>query len=133
MGALILDASVVLALLNPADTLGPAVVRALAAARERADEFVLPASAMAESLVWTARDRPDQLDILVRRLTGLFGQARPVDQQVAVATARLRARHRALRLPDALVIATAVVADGTVLTCDGRLASVDPRVQVLSP
>lgn len=133
MAALILDANVVLAFLNPADPLGPTAGLALAAARERDDEFVLPASAMAESLVWTARDRPDQLDVLVRRLTGLFGRARPVDQQVAVTAARLRARHRALRLPDALVIATAVVDDGTVLTGDERLASVDPRVQVLSP
>jgi len=37
------------------------------------------------------------------------------------------------RLPDALVIATGIVDDATVLTCDKRLADVDSRVQVVNP
>ena len=56
-----------------------------------------------------------------------------VDADVAKAAARLRARHRSLRLPDALVIATGIVDDAAVLTCDRRLAAVDDRVQVLDP
>lgn len=131
MGAVVVDASVILAFLNPNDTMAGPVRRALGAARERADTFVLPASVLAESLVWTARDRPDRLDDVVARLTALFGEERVVDREVAVAAARLRAGHRSLRLPDALLLAVGVVEDAAVLTCDTRLAAVDPRVQVV--
>lgn len=82
--------------------------------------------------MWTARDRPDQLDAAIARMTTLFGAVRVVDHPVAVAAARLRAAHRSLRLPDALVIATGVVDDAAVLTCDKRLAAVEERVTVLT-
>ncbi|WP_300018258.1 PIN domain-containing protein [Pseudonocardia sp.] len=131
MGAVVVDASVVLAFLNPRDTMGAAVRRVLGACRERADTFVLPASVLAESLVWTARDRPDRLADMVSRLTSLFGPGRVVDRDVAVAAARLRAGHRSLRLPDALMLAVGVIENATVLTCDTRLRAVDPRVQVV--
>lgn len=52
---------------------------------------------------------------------------------MATAAARLRARHRDLRLPDAFVIATGIVDRATTLTYDRRLASVDSSVQVLVP
>ncbi|OLT10974.1 hypothetical protein BJF78_28140 [Pseudonocardia sp. CNS-139] len=65
------------------------------------------------------------------RIVGLFGPVRPVDEEVAVTAAELRGRHRSLRLPDALVVATGIVEDAVVLTCDKRLADVDPRVQVV--
>lgn len=131
MGALVLDASVILAFVNPTDALAVPVRDALGQARTRDQVFVMPASVLAESLVWTARDRPDRLEDLVARLVGLFGDERVVDREVAVAAARLRTRHRSLRLPDALVIATGVVESAAVLTCDKRLATVDDRVQVI--
>ncbi len=131
MGAVVVDASVILAFLNPSDTMGGPVRRALGSARAQEDTFVLPASVLAESLVWTARDRPDRLDDMVSRLTSLFGAERVVDRDVAVAAARLRAGHRSLRLPDALMLAVGVVDDAAVMTCDTRLAAVDPRVQVV--
>jgi PIN domain nuclease of toxin-antitoxin system len=56
---------------------------------------------------------------------------RPVDREVAVATARLRALHPALRLPDALVLATAEVDDADVLTADRRWSAYSARVTVL--
>jgi predicted nucleic acid-binding protein len=133
MGALVLDASVILAFVNPTDALSGTVRYALGQARTHEHTFIMPASVLAESLVWTARDRPDRLDDLVMRLITLFGDERVVARDVAVATARLRARHRSLRLPDALVLATGVVDDAGVLTCDQRLAQLDPRIQVLAP
>ena len=50
----------------------------------------------------------------------------------ATAAAELRARHRWLRLPDALVLGTAVADDAVVLTGDRRLARLPDLVRVLS-
>ena len=43
-----------------------------------------------------------------------------LDTEIAVAAARLRARHRSLRLPDALVIATAMLAGADQLVTTDR-------------
>jgi len=48
-----------------------------------------------------------------------------------VAAARWRARHQALRLPDALVLATADAAADVVLTGDKQWAAPDRRVSVI--
>lgn len=129
MGALTLDASVVIGLLQPDDAHHASTRAALADARLRGERFVLPASVLSEAMVGgyrlsTAVDRQ-------RRIIGLFGSVRPIDGAVALAAAEIRARHRSLRLPDALVVATGVVEEAAVLTCDRRLADVDPRVRVI--
>jgi predicted nucleic acid-binding protein len=131
MGAIVLDANVVIGLLDPDNAHHRSTRAALAEARLREDEFVLPASVLSEAMVGayrlgTAADRR-------RRIVTLFGPVRAVDEAVALAAAELRAKHRSLRLPDALVIATGVVEDAAVLTCDQRLAAVDDRVEVIRP
>ena len=68
-----------------------------------------------------------------RDLVGLFGPVRIIDQDVVSATARLRGRHRALRMADAFVIATGIVDRAITLTYDRRLGSIDPSVRVLVP
>jgi PIN domain nuclease of toxin-antitoxin system len=58
-----------------------------------------------------------------------------LDSSVVIALfdpAELRSRHRGLRLPDALVLATAEVdAADRVLTADKRWAAADERVEVV--
>ena len=54
---------------------------------------------------------------LVRRLPI---EVVPLDVEIASAAARLRARHRSLRLPDALVIASASVAGADRLVTTDR-------------
>ncbi|EHN12149.1 hypothetical protein PAI11_09420 [Patulibacter medicamentivorans] len=49
----------------------------------------------------------------------------PVDDEVAVAAAALRGRVRSLRLPDALILATADLHADAVITGDARWASVE--------
>lgn len=57
----------------------------------------------------------------------------PVDEEVAVTAAQLRATHRSLRLPDALVLATApAVKADAVLTGDEQWLRIDSRVQLIS-
>lgn len=129
MGKVALDSSVVIGFLRPVDAHHHSARAELASARLRQEEFVLPASVLSEAMV--GGYRAGTADVMRERIVGLFGPVRPVDEDVAVVAAQLRARHRALRLPDALVIATGVVDDAVVLTCDRGLHDVDPRVQVV--
>lgn len=131
MGAVVVDSSVVIGFIKPEDAQHEAAVAEIRAARIREDVLVLPATVLAESLVASYRAGPDIAEQMRRDLTAFFGAVRPVDERVAAVSARLRSSVRSLRLPDALVIATGVVDDAIVLTCDQRLGNIDPRVQVI--
>jgi predicted nucleic acid-binding protein len=48
----------------------------------------------------------------------------PVDRDIARRAALLRGSHRALRLPDAISLATALVAGAEILTFDRRLSKI---------
>lgn len=131
MGRVVLDTSVVIGLLKPDDRHHDRAVRTIADARARGDEFVLPASVFSECLVHPYRRGDAQA--VQKVLLGLFGPVRELDAAVALASAQLRLAHPGLRPEDAWVIATGIVDDAAVLTCDRRWAGVDPRVQVLEP
>lgn len=131
MGAVALDTSILIGFLQADDLHHPSARAALADAHRRRDRFVLPAVVLAEVLVGAYRH--DTAPDLRRRIVELFGPVRVVDESVAVRAAELRGRHGALRLPDALVIATGLVDDAVVLTCDRRLGSVGTGVHVVAP
>jgi predicted nucleic acid-binding protein len=134
VGAVVLDSSVVLGILDPEDVHHPAAVAELRRRESAGDWFVIPSLVLAEVLVGVARAEPGALERRQRDLSSAFDTARPLDEAVAVAAARLRARHRSLRMPDAIVIATGIVDEvDAILTADRRWAGVDPRVVVLSP
>jgi predicted nucleic acid-binding protein len=134
VGAVVLDSCIVLGLLDPEDAHHPAAVAELRRRESAGDAFVLPSLVLAEVLVGVARAEPGALERRQRDLVAAFGTARPLDEPVAVAAARLRARYPSLRMPDAIVIATGVVDEvDAILTADRRWAGVDPRVVVLSP
>lgn len=95
------------------------------------DELHLPASAYSEVMVGAhrariadeVRERVDELELLID----------PIDRAMADAAARLRATHRSLRLPDALLLAAAHQVNGEVITTDRALGRIDPaRVRVLA-
>ena len=133
MGAVVIDANVVIAAAEPGDALHGSAVETLRSARLAGDEFILPASVLAEALVRAYRIGDDVGTANERDLVGLFGPVRIIDQDVVSATARLRGRHRALRMADAFVIATGIVDRAITLTYDRRLGSIDPSVRVLVP
>jgi predicted nucleic acid-binding protein len=85
-------------------------------------EIALGASVYAEVMVRPlARGVGDRVDEFV----GAVGATViPVDREVARRAAGLRARHRSLRLPDALALATALLATAELVTLDQRLARV---------
>lgn len=132
MGAVVLDASVLIGFMDPADAHHASAAQAIADHRHGGDTFILSATVLAETLVSTARQRPASVDPVRDGLNVMFGPVRVIDEEVAVRAAQLRARFRSLRLPDALVIAVGLVDDADViLTGDKRWATVDRRVQVL--
>lgn len=59
---------------------------------------------------------------------GLISEILPVESAIADKAAELRARHKSLQMPDALVLATAEVDSDVelVITGDRRVATVDP-------
>ena len=129
MALTVLDASVLIALLDPADTHHAAALAALEA--HAGDELHVPAHTLAEALVHPARAGKERE---ARRLiAGLEIAVGPVDEPVAVAAARLRGRHgSALRLPDALVLAYGERRKATcVLTADARWQRWSTRARVL--
>jgi predicted nucleic acid-binding protein len=114
---IVLDASVVIAHLDPDDALHDAATEALLAHGD--DDLRLPASAYAESLVDPARK--GRMDEARDALAALQLEIAPIDATVAERAASLRARESGIRLPDALVLACGeVLGADAVLTGDRR-------------
>lgn len=131
MAQVVLDAGVIIGLLDSDDSHHRSAVDFFQ--KVGSDEMVLPVSAYAECLV-----APSSVGIsAVRKVDEALGDLgiRLVDATPSIAkrAAMLRAKHQGkLRLPDALVVATALQleADLIVTTDEGwpRLASVRVRV-----
>jgi predicted nucleic acid-binding protein len=125
----VVDASLVIALLDAGDTHHAAAVAAL---RERSRErLILPASAYAEILVDPWRHGLDAVAVIRRFVTDLGIHIEPLTPEIAERAARLRAQHGALRLPDALVLATADALDAIALTCDRAWPRASRRARVV--
>lgn len=108
MAVIHLDAGVVIGFLDGNDGHHAAARAILADALHNGDDLAMATSAFAECLVGPAR----RGEVEIRRVQDLFDRLPiaivPLGADAAVIAARLRAQHRTLRLPDALVIATAI-------------------------
>lgn len=133
MGLTVLDAGVVIAVLDARDAHHAAAARALSDARDRGDEIVIPVSAYAECLVSPSRSGPAAIDIVDRFLDALPARVEPATRHIGAVAASLRALHgSSLRLPDALVAATAVVMQADrVITTDARWPALHVSVEVI--
>lgn len=119
MGSLILDASVVIALLDRADSHYARAVEEVEAADQAGDRLVLPASAYSEALVAFAR--ASRVDDAREAIVAMGIEVAALDAATAERAAALRARHDRLRLPDAMVLATSQQLGGRMLSYDRRL------------
>lgn len=133
MDLTILDAGVVIAILNADDAHHDGARRSLAAIRDRGDRLVVPASAYAEILVAPLRQNAASGDVVDRFLEALPASVEPATREIAHRAAELRASHGSrLRLPDALVVATAIALDASrVLTTDAGWPDVGITVEVV--
>lgn len=124
MGSLALDASVAIALFTTSDAHHARAVAELDAAVDREDALLMAASAYSEIMVHALRQRRgDLVDDFVDRLQI---EIVPADRTICRHAAELRAKHRTLRLPDALVAATAQLREADLLSFDARLLELGP-------
>jgi predicted nucleic acid-binding protein len=119
VGSLILDASVLIGLLDRADAHHSRAVDDVERADQAGQVLFAPASAYGEALVAFARAgrTHEARDALASMGIGIA----PLTATMAERAAEVRVRHRHLRLPDAIVVACAEELDGKVLTYDERL------------
>ena len=133
MALTVLDAGVVIAILDSSDVHHQAALAGVTRAVDRGDEFVLPASAYAEVLVAPHRRGRQAVATVEAFVDALPARVEPATRAIAAIAAELRARHGAkLRLPDSLVVATALgLGAERVLTTDARWPRLPVTVEVI--
>lgn len=130
MAVVVIDASVIIAFLNPHDAHHQAAIAALT--RKRIADLVLPATDYAEILVGPHR-RGKAAVFKVEAFVSDFGmQVEPIDTDIARRAAILRNRHKGLQLPDNHVRATGDISGASaVLTADTRWSRISKRTEVI--
>ena len=133
MGLTVLDASILIAVLDAEDVHHEAARAGLAARLRSGDSMVVPVSAYAETLVGAFAQGDEAVATVDAFLDALPARIEPATAVIGREAARLRARHGArLKLPDAFVVATALeLAADRILTADARWPKVDVPVEVL--
>src|SRR5436190_5336745 len=133
MDLTILDAGVLIAILNSDDAHHERAREALAAALKRGDRLIVPASAYAEILVAPLRQSAASGDAVDAFLGALPASVEPATREIARRAAELRASHGTrLRLPDALVVATAVALEARrIITTDARWPELGMNIEVI--
>jgi predicted nucleic acid-binding protein len=119
VGALAVDASVAIAFFTATDAHHGQAVTALTAATDAGESMSLAASAYSEIMVDAVRQ--ERIELVDRFVDRLRIEVVPTDRQIALRAAQLRAGHTGLRLPDALILATAQARGARLLTFDSRL------------
>ena len=122
MGARILDASVLMGLLDSADAHHESAVSDVERADQAGRPLFAPASAYAEALVAFAR--ADRTDEAREAIAGMGITIAPLTATMAERAAAIRAQHKDLRLPHAIVLACAEELEADLLSYDERLRQV---------
>jgi predicted nucleic acid-binding protein len=129
MGTTLVDSSVLIALLDPADAHHEEARRALVEAEDRGP-LVAPAVVYGELLTGALLQGGRTVEVI----ESLFGDrvgVEPMTREVAATAARIRVAA-GLRLIDAAIVATGVeLGADEILTADRRWRRADPRVRVI--
>jgi len=126
----VLDASVVIAFLDPDDALHDAAVEALTGHQH--DELLIPTSTYAEILVAPHRRGSEAVAEVEAFVSDFSIRLEALTLAIAKAAAKLRSESGSLRLPDALVLATAEeLGAEVVLTGDESWARISGRVTLI--
>lgn len=130
MALVVLDASVVIAFLDPDDALHAAAVEALT--EHQHDELVIPLTVYAEILVAPYRRGAEAVAEVEGFLADFAVHVEEMSPSIARAAAQLRSESRSLRLPDAFVLATADQLEAErLLTGDESWTRVSGRVTTI--
>jgi predicted nucleic acid-binding protein len=134
VGKVVLDTSVLLGILDPTDVLHTAARGAVLEQRSAAHSLLVPTSVLAESLVGAHRQGPAVARRVTEAIEALADEVVPLDRTIAEEAAKVRAQYPAIRLPDALVIATGRTCNAVAtLTADKRWAGIDHTVVLIQP
>lgn len=120
MGVVHLDAGVVIGLLDANDAHHGAARRAIAEVGRGGHRVAMAASAFAECLVGPYRRGKESVEVVRSLIERLPIAVVTLDTETAAIAAQIRAQHLSLRLPDALVIATAISAEANQLITTDR-------------
>ena len=121
MGLTHLDGGVLVGFLDANDAHHESSRSVLAEAVRDSDQLSIAASALAECLVGPARRSRSTVETVLQVISDLPVAVIDLDPEIATEAAFLRARHGSLRVPDALVIATATILGAErLVTTDGR-------------
>ncbi len=127
MARVALDADLLIAFLDPGDAQHERAVDELRPRLTDGDELLIGATVYAEVMVRPLQQRSDAtVDGFLDAAGVRFVRT---DRAIARRAARLRADHSALRLPDAMSLATALGSDATLLTLDKKLQRITQQVQ----
>jgi predicted nucleic acid-binding protein len=127
----VLDASVLIALLDEKDV-GRQVARTAVDESRRDHDLLIPVTAFSESIVAPYR-RSHRDGQRAEAALAALGSLVDVTREIASRAAQLRAT-RQIKLPDALILATAIqLAADQILTLDRRWRGVDSCVRLLEP
>ena len=118
MAGVILDSSALLAILNPGDVHHDAVVDHL---KDRAESFSISAITLVETLIYAFRQSPSAGQRYKTSVDRAIREVLPVDENVALEAAKIRAKTQ-LKVPDAIICATANLTGARLWTLDRRLA-----------
>lgn len=127
MGQIILDSSVVIAFLNSSDRHHVAAKTAISGSNSN---FKISILTVSEAMVKAAGHSEKRKRELLADLSTAFAPFYPFDIEVAVLAASLRAQSP-LRLPDAIISATATINKAELWSCDARLAKVHKGARLI--
>jgi predicted nucleic acid-binding protein len=131
LGLTVIDTSLVIAYADTSDSLHEAAHKAIRQAGS-ADELAISLITYAEILVGVFRRGGGSAEAVERFLADTGLRLQPVTQVVAALAARLRAKHAALRSPDAMILATAEVLGGPQPAYRGRqVEAIQPPSKVV--
>ena len=128
MGAIILDSSVLIAFLNSSDKHHMAANSAIKASNS---SFKISILTVSEALVKASGDSESRKRELLADLSTAFAPFYPFDLEVAVLAASVRA-NSPLRLPDAIISATAMINKAELWSCDAALAKAHKGARLIA-
>jgi len=132
VGLTVVDAGIIIGVLDAYDLHHKAAVQLLSAVTGEGHQIAVPASAYAEALVGPARRGQSARRAVDDFLADLAAEVEPITRQAAARAAELRATHGSrLNLPDALVVAIAMhLKADRILTTDRRWPKLPVEVVV---
>lgn len=133
MGVTVLDTSVLIALVDADDPHHAAARTAVRSRREAGDDFVVPVAAYAEFLVRSYQGDPSMIAFRDGLVDAIPARVEAATREMGRHAAAIRARDgQRMKLPDALIVATAIVLGAErILTADARWPVQDVSVTVL--